>query len=68
MTEQTTELSDEQRAELAQREREAKLWVKVQREENDRAQVDQDWKELGRKNSAEGRDFVRRQCGFDPGW
>jgi hypothetical protein len=61
-------VAEAEKAEAEKQEKQAKAWVRVQQEETDRAQTDRDWKDLGSKSSTAGRDFIRRQCGFDPGW
>ena len=67
-TEQKTELTDAQKAELATREKEARMWARVTQDEATKAEIDQTWKGLAGVNSKDGREFVRKQCGFDPGW
>jgi hypothetical protein len=65
---QANELTEYQKAELAEREKEARLWAKVQQDEAHKAEVARTWESLGSLTGDAGRDFVRRQCGFDPGW
>jgi hypothetical protein len=65
---QTDELSDHDKAIAAEEERRARLWAKAQADEATKAETDRDWKGLHSMDSRAGRDFVRRQLGFDPGW
>ena len=67
MTEQT-ELSEEQKADLAARENEARTWTRVQAEEGEKAQTERNWKDLSKMSTGAAREFVRKTCGFDPGF
>ena len=71
MTEQTDntqdQLSEDQKAELADQERNARLWTRVQQDETDKRRNDQQMKNLGALNDHQYRDFVKRNWGYDPG-
>jgi hypothetical protein len=71
MTEQNTnteELDEAQKAELAEQERQARMWAKLQLEEAEKIKVADGWKNLGNMSKGAARDFVKKTCGFDPGF
>jgi len=61
------QMNEEQRLAWQQWEDGARKWAQIQRDETEKAKVTREWKELGAKSPADFREFVCKQCGFDPG-
>jgi len=59
----TEQLTDEQKAE-----NETRAAVRIQSDEAAKAQTDEAWKSLSTMPTGQAREFVRKQCGFDPGF
>lgn len=68
MTEQINELSEAQKAELAEREKDARTWTRVQAEEGEKAQTERNWQDLSKMSNGAAREFIRKTCGFDVGY
>jgi hypothetical protein len=67
LSEQTNteaELSEFDKQQLAEEARKAQVWATVQERVRNEAEVKRRWNSPGTLD----REFVRSQCGFDPGW
>jgi len=62
------QMTDEERAQWAQWDVGARRWAKIQSEEQSKERVAREWENLGAKDDKAAREFIRKTCGFDPGW
>ena len=64
MTEQTTELSDEQKAELAEQEKQARMWVRIQQDEAAKKQNEDDIRRMPSMRNEEFKRFTQKNWNF----
>jgi hypothetical protein len=66
MTEKTnTELTDQQKAELAEEAERARAWVRIEQDETVKRTRENDWKRLSSMSDAEFRQFKIENFGFE---